>query len=48
MSWYTQGVIANEVKQSHGIATPACRNFIRLRFPVFKHSGVQTRRPAKA
>jgi hypothetical protein len=40
-------VIANEVKQSPEIATPACRNFILLSIPVFKHSGVQARRPAK-
>jgi hypothetical protein len=41
-------VIASEAKQSPEIATPACRNFILLGTPVFKHSGVQARRPAKA
>jgi hypothetical protein len=41
-------VIANEVKQSHEIATPACRNFILLRILAFEHYGVQARCPAKA
>jgi hypothetical protein len=40
-------IIANEVKQSPEIATPAGRNFIPLSIPVFKHSSVQARRPAK-
>jgi len=48
-SWHCdKNVIASEAKQSHEIATPACRNFMLLRIPVFKHSGVQGRRPAKA
>ena len=41
-------MVQGEAKQSRKIATPACRNFILLRIPVFKHSGVQARRPARA
>jgi hypothetical protein len=36
--------VQGEVKQSHRIATPACRNLILQRMAVFKHSGVQARR----
>jgi len=37
-------VIANEVKQSQGIGTPACRNALPT---VGRHFGVQARGPAK-
>jgi len=40
--------MGSEVKRSQEMATPACRNFTPPGTPVFKHSGVQARRPTKA